>query len=270
MYVPNGVKRWRQEGAVDNKDDAFELELSFGGDSEEVSKYRELMKEYDEIVKQKIQTSSLEWIGKPKASMETIEDAFYLPTVKPALDKNKMPVDYPDRIKLKIDRQKDTKGNFTGNFVSDKKSDSLVSIYDTERTLLEFNEDNYDRVIPKGCYIICLIELVYINITSKVSTKWKLVQAKVFKQSNTIEGYSIDDGEEEDREDEAPVICIHDEEEEIEAPVRDIHKEEEELDLVELNELLLEDKQTLDAVKEEIEEVTPTPVKRGGRKRAVN
>ena len=196
MYVPNGIKRWRKENAIDNKDDAFELELSFGGDSEDIQKFHENMKHYDELVKKEVQANSLEWIGKPKVSMETIEDAFYTPVVKIAVDKNKQPLDYPDRIKLKIDRQRDSRGNFTGEFVSSKANDTPVSVYDTNKNQLTFNEDNYDRVISKGCYVICLIELVYISITAKVSTKWKLVQVKLFKENNKIEGYAIDDEDE--------------------------------------------------------------------------
>ena len=32
MYTPNGVKRWRKKDATDNKDDSFEMEMSFGGE----------------------------------------------------------------------------------------------------------------------------------------------------------------------------------------------------------------------------------------------
>jgi len=35
MYVPNGIKRWRKKDAVDNKDDSFEMEMSFGGEDKE-------------------------------------------------------------------------------------------------------------------------------------------------------------------------------------------------------------------------------------------
>lgn len=33
MYAPNGIKRWRKQDATNNKDDKFEMELSFYGEA---------------------------------------------------------------------------------------------------------------------------------------------------------------------------------------------------------------------------------------------
>ena len=43
MYAPNGIKRWRKKDSVDNKDDKFEMELSFYGEntSDEVRTFHE-------------------------------------------------------------------------------------------------------------------------------------------------------------------------------------------------------------------------------------
>lgn len=203
MYVPNGITRWRKPDAIDNSDDSFEVEMSFGGDSADVSKFHEKMQEYDTIVKDQIQKNSLSWIGKQKASMETIEDAFYIPTVKLAVDKNKERVDYPDRMKAKIDRQR-VGDNFTGEFVSNKRFNTKVLAFDDKKEPLVFNEDTYDKVIPKGSHVVCILELVYIFCSKQVSTKWKLVQFKVFRGSATIDSYAIDDeDEDEDHVDEA-------------------------------------------------------------------
>jgi hypothetical protein len=57
------------------------------------------------------------------------------------------------------------------------------------------DENNYDTVIPKGSQCITIVELVYISITAKVSCKWKLVQAKVFKNQKAITDYAIDDSD---------------------------------------------------------------------------
>jgi hypothetical protein len=202
MYVPNGVQRWRKPDAIDNKDDSFELEMSFGGDSADVAKFHEKMQEYDTIVKDQIQKNSLSWIGKQKASMETIEDAFYIPTVKLAVDKNKERVDYPDRMKAKIDRQR-LGDDFTGEFVSNKRFNTKVLAFDDKKEQLDFNENTYDKVIPKGSHIVCILELVYIFCSKQVSTKWKLVQFKVFRGNSTIDSYAIDDSDEEENKEEA-------------------------------------------------------------------
>lgn len=192
MYVPTGITRWRKPDAVDNKDDSFEVEMSFGGDSADVAAFHQKMKEYDTIVKQKIQENSLAWIGKQKASMETIEDAFYIPTVKIAVDRNKEPLDYPDRIKAKIDRDR-VGDEFSGEFISNKRFNTKVLAFDKDKNSLVFNESTYDKVIPKGSRVICILELVYIFCSKQVSTKWKLVQVKVFSENNSIDSYAIDD-----------------------------------------------------------------------------
>ena len=41
-----------------------------------------LLEEFDELVKETIVSKSKEWLGKPKVSMETVEDAYYAPSVK--------------------------------------------------------------------------------------------------------------------------------------------------------------------------------------------
>lgn len=200
MYVPNGITRWRKPDAIDNKDDSFEVEMSFGGESEDVLKFHEKMKEYDIIVKEQIQKNSLSWIGKQKASMETIEDAFYIPTVKLAVDKNKQRVDYPDRMKAKIDRDRNG-DEFSGKFISNKKFNTKVLAFDDKKQELVFNEETYDKVIPKGCHVVCILELVYIFCSKQVSTKWKLVQFKVFRGNASIDSYAIVDEDDEDNED---------------------------------------------------------------------
>jgi hypothetical protein len=199
MYLPSGANRWRQKDALDNKGDVFEMELSFGGDSPDVQMFHKKMQDYDTIVKNKILENPKDWLGKNKVSMETIEDAFYSPVVKLAYDKNHNRVDYPDRMKVKLDRERcsDDNDNFTGRFVSSKKYNTPVLAFDTNKKQLDFNESTYDRIVPKGSHIICVLELVYISIAAKVSTKWKVIQFKVFKNEENINSYAIDDEEEE-------------------------------------------------------------------------
>ena len=198
MYVPNGIKRWRKKDAVDNKDDSFEMELSFGGEdkedknSVEIKEFHNKMEQFDSLVKKTIMSKSKEWLGKPKVSMETIEDAYYSPSVRIPVDKDGNVLDYPSRIRAKLDRERETDSdNFTGRFLSNKRFKTPVLMFDDQKNQIDMNESNFDMVVPKGSQVICVLELVYLSITSKVSAKWKLVQAKVFKNQQSITGYAM-------------------------------------------------------------------------------
>jgi hypothetical protein len=121
MYVPNGIKRWRKKDATDNKDDSFEMELSFGGEdkedknSVEILEFHKKLEAFDILVKNNIMSRSKEWLGKPKVSMETIEDAYYSPSVKIPTDKDGNILEYPSRVRAKLDRERDSDSdNFTG------------------------------------------------------------------------------------------------------------------------------------------------------------
>ena len=183
MYVPNGIKRWRKKDATDNKDDSFELELSFGGEDKEdknsleIRDFHTKLEQFDDLVKKTIMSKSKEWLGKPKVSMETIEDAYYSPSVKIPTDKDGNILDYPSRVRAKLDRERDNSDGFTGRFLSNKRFKTPVLIFDENKNPVDLNENTFDNVVPKGSQVICVLELVYLSITSKVSAKWKLVQS---------------------------------------------------------------------------------------------
>jgi hypothetical protein len=202
MYVPNGIKRWRKKDATDNKDDSFEMEMSFGGEDKnaDIREFHNKMKEFDELVKKQIISHSKEWLGKPKVSMELVENAFYSPTVRVPMDKEGNILDYPSRIRAKLDRERDyTNDSFTGRFLSCKKPATPVLIFDESKQMIHMDENNFESVVPKGSHVVTVLELVYLTITTKVSAKWKLVQAKVARNQQTITGYAmIDDENEED------------------------------------------------------------------------
>lgn len=132
-------------------------------------------------------------------STELIEEAFYVSNVKIPKDSDGNMLEYPARFEVKLDRQK-SGDEFTGKFVSNKKFNHEVLIYDENKNLIPMDETNYDTVIPKGSQCITIVELVYISITAKVSCKWKLVQAKVFKNQKAITDYAIVDDDEEENE----------------------------------------------------------------------
>lgn len=209
MYVPNGIKRWRKKDAVDNKDDSFEMELSFGGEdkedknSVEIKEFHNKLEQFDSLVKNVILTKSKEWLGKPKVSMETIEDAYYAPSVRIPTDKDGNVLDYPSRVRAKLDRERDgDSDNFTGRFLSNKRFKTPVLMFDESKNQIQMNESNFEMVVPKGSQVICVLELVYLSITTKVSAKWKLVQAKVFRNQQSITSYAMLDEEVEELESE--------------------------------------------------------------------
>jgi hypothetical protein len=201
MGVPFGVSRWRDDNADDNKGDSFRLGLSFYGEetNSELKQFKEQLQSFDEIIKNEIKKNSKEWLGKPNLSTELIEEAFYVSNVKIPKDSDGNVLEYPARFEVKLDRQK-SGDDFTGKFVSNKKFNHEVLIYDENRKLVPMDESNYDTVIPKGSQCITIVELVYISITAKVSCKWKLVQAKVFKNQKAITEYAIVDEDESDEE----------------------------------------------------------------------
>jgi hypothetical protein len=203
MGVPFGVSRWRDDIADDNKGDSFRLCLSFYGEETnvELRHFKEQLQNFDEIIKNEIKKNSKEWLGKPNLSTELIEEAFYVSNVKIPKDSDGNVLEYPARFEVKLDRQK-SGDDFTGKFVSNKKFNHEVLIYDENKNLIPMDESNYDTIIPKGSQCITIVELVYISITAKVSCKWKLVQAKVFKNQKAITDYAIVDDDESDEENE--------------------------------------------------------------------
>lgn len=265
MYVPNGIKRWRKKDAVDNKDDSFELELSFGGEDKEdknsieIRDFHKKLESFDTLVKNAIMSKSKEWLGKPKVSMETIEDAYYSPSVKIPTDKDGNVLDYPSRVRAKLDRERDSGDGFTGRFLSSKRFKTPVLIFDENKEQINLDENNFDNIVPKGSQVICVLELVYLSITSKVSAKWKLVQAKVFRNQQSITGYAMIDDESEHQEDlDTENEVVEQKQQNVEDSVEESLEEVEQEVPEESNEDLEEELQE-EHENEEEEEVVPTP-----------
>jgi hypothetical protein len=213
MFAWNGIKRWRKDDAVDNKGDSFEMELSLGvGENQDKNALRiqschSKLDGFDDLVKANIISRSKEWLGKQKVSMASIEETdLYSHSVRVAKDKEGNLLPYPSKVRSKIDRERhhDDNDEFTGRLVSSKKRDARtkecpsVLIYDAAGQLLEINESNYSSVVPPGTEVIAVLELVYLTISTKVSPKWKLVQAQVFPKAQAITGNIMLDEEEED------------------------------------------------------------------------
>jgi hypothetical protein len=194
MYVPNGIKRWRKKDAVDNKDDKFEMEVSFYGEnnSEEIRHFHEKLKQFDEMIKNKVIEKSKEWLGMPKLDKSTLESVMYTPMVRIPKDKEGNELPYPSRLRIKLDREMDFNGNYTGRFSSNKKFKTEILMFDESKQKMDMNENNAENIVPKGSQVISVMELVYLSLSkTTISTKWKLVQGKVFRNKESITGYAM-------------------------------------------------------------------------------
>ena len=277
MYVPNGIKRWRKKDATDNKDDSFEMELSFGGEdkedknSVEIREFHRKMEEFDTLVKNNIMSRSKEWLGKPKVSMETIEDAYYAPSVKIPTDKDGNILDYPSRIRAKLDRERDIDSDgFTGRFLSNKRFKTPVLMFDDSKNQLDLNEQNFENVVPKGSQVVCVLELVYLSITTKVSAKWKLVQAKVSRNQQSITGYALIDDEESELQDDLDDVVENVKNINVEEALADeeeVEEDDEDEEQIEQEEDVEEEDQEEELIEEVV--VTPPPKPKGRAKRSV-
>jgi hypothetical protein len=268
MYAPNGIKRWRKKDALDNKDDKFEMELSFYGENgtdkngQEIREFHEKWKEFDELVKNKVIEKAKEWLGMPKLDMNTLESVMYTPMVKIPKDKEGNELPYPSRIRAKIDRETDANGNSSGRFLSNKKFKTEVLLFDENKDKLDLNEENAEDAVPKGSQVVSILELVYLSLSkTTISTKWKLVQAKVFKNRDTITGYAMLDDDDNANSNQAEDLDTEEGEGELEGTGQGPNGPETEN---EVNEELENE------VEDEIEVVEAPPVKpRGRAKRAV-
>lgn len=252
MYLPNGVKRW----ASNSYPESFEMELSFGEDkenvvnNEKIKEFHTKMKELDNAIINEILNNSKEWIGKPKTTLEMIEEAFYPnPIVRVPKDKEGNVLEYPDRMRLKVEREREG-DDFTGHFVSNRRAKTKVLAFDEHNAPIQFDESSYETAVPKGSKGIVVMELVNINIVGdKVYPKWKLVQTKVFRNQKSItSNIMLDDDDEvlDDLDSESPVKV----EEEV----------EEEFEQVEVDDD--------DEVESDEEVVVTPPVKKGRAKKA--
>jgi hypothetical protein len=268
MYAPNGIKRWRKKDATDNKDDKFEMELSFYGESgsdknsQEIQQFHSVLEEFDELIKNKVIQKSKEWLGMPKLDKNTLESVMYTPMVKVPKDSEGNELPYPSRVRVKIDRDFDSQGNVTGRFLSNKKFKTDVLVFDESKSRLDFNEESAENCIPKGSQVICVMELVYLSLSkTTISTKWKLVQAKAFKNQQTITDYAMIDEDNEDLDTENDVVeekrVVKDQEQAEESDEEEVKEDEDSGEVQEDSEVEAEDP--------EEEVVVQVPVKKPTR-----
>jgi hypothetical protein len=195
MFNVFGAKRWHSEG-TDIKDDSFAVEMSFSGkeSNPELQKFHTVLSDLDKLVVDEAFKNRSTWLGKPKTSRELVEE-IYLPVLKISTDKKTgEPLEYPDRFKIKFDKDRES-----GKFVSSKKNNNEIMIFDENKDKITVNADNIENVIGKGSYLTSVVELVYITIGAKISLKFKFIQGKLIRNNNDItENVMIEDDDEVD------------------------------------------------------------------------
>lgn len=183
MSLPFGVSRW---------EDKFSMELSFG-DMAENQRSKQF---YDSVkaveAKVKAEAGSKNWFKK-KLSAEVLEN-FFKSQLKHSLDEEGNDSGkYPPRIKTKLVNNDD---GFRADFYDSVKND------EGEYEKMPVDSENIEETISKGSKAIAIIECtgVWLMDTS-FGISWKVVQAKVFKNTNKISGFCLrDDDEEKDNE----------------------------------------------------------------------
>jgi hypothetical protein len=187
MFNVFGVKRWHTQD-TDSKDDSFAVELSFSGKdtNPELEKFHKVLSDLDEVVREKIFENSSSWLNKSKISKDSIKETVYLPVLRVSTDKNGNTLEYPDRFKVKFD-----KDSSTGKFISNKKTNNQIMVFDENKSPIDIDADNIENVMGKGTYLTSVVELVYITMAPKVSLKFKFVQGKLVRNSNEINGYAM-------------------------------------------------------------------------------
>jgi len=167
-----------KEGVGDGK---FSLGLQFPSQeytNPDVEAFLKNMKALEDKIKADALLYSKEWFGKVHKSAEVV-DALWTPMLKYSKDKVTGDYDYskPPTLRLKIP-------------VWENKWN--IEIYDEDDNKLYPNQDSISTpldYLKKGSNIACLIQFAGIwFVNGKFSASWKLVQAKVQKPRETIQG----------------------------------------------------------------------------------
>ena len=179
LRAPLGMSKWENE-----KGDTYEVSL----DLERDSVFHKNMLALDNRITRELKTRSKEWVGgKVKVNDDYITNT-YKPIVKPPFDKDgNLMEQYSDRIKLKVMTDKDF-----SKFVSEKKYNTPLGFYDSDKNRIEATPDDYYLVCPKGSHVTALAELAYISIGSMgISPVFRLVQAQVEQNKTVLTEFSL-------------------------------------------------------------------------------
>jgi hypothetical protein len=176
MNCPFGISKWDQSLPV-----KYNLEAFFPEDQvdELTKKFYELENKYIEHAT----TQSQDFFGKAK-SRETIIDN-YISSVKPSQFDEKEDK-YGPRLKCKLE-----KNDF--KFRTDVWDGNKNSGEGYEK--LDFNEDNYSEVVPKGCKVQCILSITGWVVNGRFGLIYRIEQMIVFDSNKNVKlsGFSFVD-----------------------------------------------------------------------------
>jgi len=264
MFCPFGASSYKQTDS--NQVPRYNLNLSFGKDKVELSKFQDKLQALDELVLDKVLNDpkllNLLNIKSAKDKDKTRAGLSFLqvPTIKFPKDDSK---DYPPVLSVKIPTNYST-GKFTTEFYSKSKEKMQV------------DHDNIETSCPKKSEVKCLLRVASIwFVGGKFGVALRAEQCVVFP-SQVLSGYAFaDDSDDEQVGDtlKSGVILsdTEDEDEEEVEEVEEVEEEEEEEDVVEeaeaVEETVEEDGPVLSEDSEVEEEVPEPPKPKRGRRK---
>ena len=184
MKCPYGLSKFDADGDRVK----YSLDLSFGGDSKNITDLKKLLEDVDDRVLNESTKKSLQWFKKKNQSRD-VSQALFTTSVKIATENGEPTDKYPPTFKTKV-------ANYEGKFKCLCFDDNKVSI------------DNSDLVnlVGKGQSVRALVKLSGIWFAGgKFGIIWELKQLKFTPQTQLADYAFIDESDNDDNTDVPPV-----------------------------------------------------------------
>lgn len=154
-----------------SSNDSVELSLD---DDDVVDKLQSI----DKLIIQEAKNNCKEYFGKQLT--DSVIEAMFKPSIKYNFDSDDdIDYTYPPRLRLKM--YKDSDDIYVGKFFDDQKESINV------------NTSNYLQTIPKGSEMITILNPKVWIVGNGFGVTYKPIQAQVFKATNGLTGYSINE-----------------------------------------------------------------------------
>lgn len=209
LFAPFGASYFQKEMTSTDLP-KYNISLSLDEKVKGVTDLKTFLNNLDTMIKQKA-LKNKDWKSQlPKKLNETLIEAFYTPTIKPASDEK-----YPDSLNTKIP-------------INWKIKQPGIELFNKQREELEVTFDNIEQLLPKLSEIKGLVQISHIwFVSKKFGVTLKIKQAMTYPKE-VLKGFALLD----DSDDE--------EEEEIVEKLEKTHLEDSDDDVEEL-EIVLED-----------------------------
>lgn len=188
------------ESESNSKDEfkKYTLEFSFTGreNNKKMQQFYNNFEKFDKIAIEQCVKNGEVWMQDDELDKKMAKK-MYTPMVRPALDKNKKPADYPPRLRAKVNYRN---GEFD------------VNVFDNEKNKVE---TPLDQLNLGGCTAIAILKCqgVWLQKTGFGIT-WQLVRLRLQKRES-LEAYPFLDNEVEDSDEESDNDASGDEEPEV-------------------------------------------------------